>query len=767
MAGKENELTRREPLAVRVAVDLITRAKPDERQKLVDEISADLDAREDFVARMYFKRVVGHVRHPLAQKLAWPGLVVRRVTEEIIREFLAPLCEIEPDQAEDAFEALEREVWMVTREGDALRHRQDLRARTLPLMRNANPDRFGDVVRRAVDYFGKYRSRSPEYHAEWIYQRLLSGEPPPQVARDLPDSFLPLLARAAEDFPSWAPAASYLASRTATSRLSPSQIRSLRADDALYHLSRTSAATFSLDDVSYDKTAQEISKRLKSSSAFDSSLEGWARALWIKTGAWQKVAMQTISPSTLNYPLLRAHLFWAARIATTLPDQDRYDFVEECLALYARNPESLGVRSSVQVLALARIAGTRAFSGLDRDIAAMLLRTKPNPAPSTLAALRTALVLGEQSRGPALKLWLSSRRRGGGQRVQTPSTSLAEIKALGRLNPEVHTSFNPVTTEAEGSPARFTDAEVVSMADGMLEEALFAFADRPEDQRSRALSRLFACRDEDWIIPIGYAAERATGSRLADTLSLYLTFYDRCNREKRGTESKGDMLVNMRNADEAGDLPRFASLVLAGCNQELPETKELRFLLDCQDRWRRAIDNIIGDDETSTTEKKSSVNRFSGALAKIANAIRISGHEVASARDPARPLSEPVPEPGPILDFDDPQKGRWGGQSTRDGRAVRVVINSVERDIFFFSVIVEPTDWTPLAAPVVFHLHDSFPRSVVTIRRIENQQAILREWNAYGVFAIGVQVKDAAGQWISLETDLAEAPGLPKRFLDK
>src|SRR5438270_13150187 len=93
------------------------------------------------------------------------------------------------------------------------------------------------------------------------------------------------------------------------------------------------------------------------------------------------------------------------------------------------------------------------------------------------------------------------------------------------------------------------------------------------------------------------------------------------------------------------------------------------------------------------------------------------------------PASERPPKPGPVRNFDDPQKGRWGGESTRDGRQVRVVIDSVERDIFYFSVLVESIDSTPLAPPVVFHMHDSFPRSVITIKRIENQQAILREWN--------------------------------------
>ena len=750
ISGKKKEEVRREPLAVRVAVDLITRARPEERSNLVKEIStSDLGTNEDFVARLYFKRVVNHVRDPLAQRLAWPGLVVRRVTVEIIKELLAPICDILPDQADYAFKALEQEVWIVTREGDGLKHRQDLRARTLPLMRNAEPRKFEEIARRAVDYFARHRARSAEDHAEWIYHRLLNGESVRQVAPDWQDDLLPLLARAAEDFPPRAPAASYLASRTAQSRLSPSRIRDLQANDALYHLSRTSAGTFALDDFSFDRVAQDVSKRTKLDAELDPSLNEWARALWIKTGAWQRIARQSIRRDASKHQLLRVHFFWAARVATTLSNQDRDRLVEECIELRSEYRETVGVRSAVQLMALARTAGSEAFLGLDQEIADMLSRTKPNPAPFTQAALRTAIVLGEVSRKPALELWLASRRRGSSDRVQSPSISLAEMKVLAKLSPTAEDYFYRLTKEFGESPARFTDSEPVGMADRMLDEMVHE-SDRPANERAQALSRLFACREEDWIVPLAYAAERAYGSRLSRTLSRHLDYCERGNLDKRSVDSRSDMVANMRNADEAGDLAGFTNLLVRECDPNLRESKDLRFLLDCRDAWRRAIGNVIGSDEMQVRDY-TSVDIAEDGKASVSSRMSL-------------PTERP-PAPRPIINLDDPQKGRWGGQSARDGRSVRVVIDSVEGDIFYFSVIVESTDRTPLAAPVIFHLHDTFPRSVITIRRIENQQAILREWNAYGVFTIGVQVKNAAGQWMSLEIDLANAPGLPKRFL--
>lgn len=114
-----------------------------------------------------------------------------------------------------------------------------------------------------------------------------------------------------------------------------------------------------------------------------------------------------------------------------------------------------------------------------------------------------------------------------------------------------------------------------------------------------------------------------------------------------------------------------------------------------------------------------------------------------------------LPTP-PVVHADDLQKQRWGGKARREGRAVRAVLESVEKDLFYFSLVVESIDGSPLVAPVVFHLHDTYPRSVVTIRKIVDEKyATLSDWNAGGVFAIGVQVKNAVGHWVSLEFDLA------------
>jgi hypothetical protein len=209
-------------------------------------------------------------------------------------------------------------------------------------------------------------------------------------------------------------------------------------------------------------------------------------------------------------------------------------------------------------------------------------------------------------------------------------------------------------------------------------------------------------------------------------------------------EIPDDSIGAMRVADEAGDLSGFSDLVLAefGADNlavDVPRSasNHLDFLRNCHAAWRSSIAEIVGTDPATV-------------------------HQTSVAS------SERPPEPGPVLDPEDPQKGRWGGLDTRNGRRVQAILESVERNIFYFSVTVESIDESELEPPVIFHMHPTFPRGVVTIRRIVGgRQATLHELNAHGVFAVGVQVKDASGKWVALELDLAQLSGLPKRFLDR
>ena len=315
--------------------------------------------------------------------------------------------------------------------------------------------------------------------------------------------------------------------------------------------------------------------------------------------------------------------------------------------------------------------------------------------------------------------------------------------SLIRVRPGAAELLERLERVSPDTPLRIVDETIVTAVSRLLDDMLDEMTDDAEGQRLQdAVSRVFARRDEDWIVPLGYAAARTSHGRLPGSVSQHVAGYvpslKRARRPAPTVDPPGDPVAAMRLADEAGDLAGLARFFLVESEPDTRSCAELQFLLDCHRTWSDAVAEAIGTDLPSSASRTTPTD------------------------------SEQPPKPGPILDPDDPQKGRWGGKDRLDGRAAWAVIESVEGDVFYFSVLVESTDGSVLEPPVVFHMHDSYPKSVVRVRRIINQkQARLSEWESNGVFSIGVQVKNSAGRWIALELDLAQTKGLPKRFLGR
>jgi AAA ATPase domain len=141
------------------------------------------------------RRIIQHVHSEAVQHLADPGLVVRRITPDVIRFVMArssppPRVQIEPDsleftpwevsaeEADRIFDEFSRELTLVEPDGNALRHRQDVRMEMLPLIRASRPRRFLRIHAVAYEYLSSYEKIDAEiaaeaiYHGLWSHQRL-------------------------------------------------------------------------------------------------------------------------------------------------------------------------------------------------------------------------------------------------------------------------------------------------------------------------------------------------------------------------------------------------------------------------------------------------------------------------------------------------------------------------------------------------------------------------------------------------------------------
>jgi hypothetical protein len=127
-----------------------------------------------------------------------------------------------------------------------------------------------------------------------------------------------------------------------------------------------------------------------------------------------------------------------------------------------------------------------------------------------------------------------------------------------------------------------------------------------------------------------------------------------------------------------------------------------------------------------------------------------------------------IPVLPPVTNSDDPQKGRFGGESEKNDRKLSAKVRKSAIPKFYnVELIVESTDENnPLATDVIFYLHDSFSPSVYTIKPDEftEGKAYDNEILSYGAFTVGVITDN--GKTL-LELDLADNKDFPKEFRER
>ncbi len=129
------------PLAMLMLVQF-AHARPEEIDRLLGELGQQNGQFEAEFAQVFlYERILERISNPEVRALAHPGLVLRQLNTDLIREVLAVMAvDHDPDtpisqaEAERLKQALEREYWLVEADdqGFDLRHRPDLRRLMLP-----------------------------------------------------------------------------------------------------------------------------------------------------------------------------------------------------------------------------------------------------------------------------------------------------------------------------------------------------------------------------------------------------------------------------------------------------------------------------------------------------------------------------------------------------------------------------------------------------------------------------------------------------------
>lgn len=148
---------------------------------LNDETRGELlnDLRDAKIQAFLFGRILDHFQTERIRPLAYPGLILRRVTPDIIREVLAGPCGIELEgdaEANELYQDLSRERTIVEHDGrGGLRYRPELRRELLgDLLKKVSRETAAAIDRAAIAFYEQDDSR--EGRAEEIYHRLRLGE---------------------------------------------------------------------------------------------------------------------------------------------------------------------------------------------------------------------------------------------------------------------------------------------------------------------------------------------------------------------------------------------------------------------------------------------------------------------------------------------------------------------------------------------------------------------------------------------------------------
>ena len=169
------------PLILRLVAQLAKRMGIDVAG-LAGSLEQRAQADKELVQGILYDRILTHIDDAVVQKLAHPGLALRRVDWGVIRHVLAPTClgsEIDEAEARRLYRSLAGEVWLVDPApdgGEGVVHRSDLRKLTMTLIWR-DPDevrRVERVYRAAIDHYETGPSRHAAHAGdEALYCRFM------------------------------------------------------------------------------------------------------------------------------------------------------------------------------------------------------------------------------------------------------------------------------------------------------------------------------------------------------------------------------------------------------------------------------------------------------------------------------------------------------------------------------------------------------------------------------------------------------------------
>ncbi|MGR9410002.1 hypothetical protein ACU8MI_26165 (plasmid) [Rhizobium leguminosarum] len=580
IAGKKKDReTRREPLSLRIAVEMVRDTVPARRDAVVDVIARlGENADKAFVAGLYERRILDHVRDERARKLAWPGLIARKVTRTIARDVLAPVCGLTPAEAETAFDLLSREGWLVEgqSDGETIRHRRELRARTIPLMRRHDPEKFSKVVEALIAF---YAERDPVEHAYYV---MLRGDAQQIYGSRSLHEFVVTLGPDIEDFAPGSPAWNLIQAKTATRSLDYAEMSALPENLLWEHLGRTGTGLRGMNDRRIEPRVRFLAQSSRPATFQDPVQESAWQAIQIKCGFWTR-----LDPNRLTIPVLQFDLtqfaFYIAQLSVAGERPSRFwgERYPELIDTLYKTRGSDNWHALTLSLITARLYDRRLFDHIESRLLEPLAGAS-GQGRMRESSLRFLLLVGVVTQPLALKLWIKAEIDRIASGISLAEYALLSYWAGEQISPErpgAHRARELATSHKSTiERGHVEDIPTIILKDtGTCADAadlLDAIGGLYDQARVRQFVRQYcSVRQPEWIVPFAYLLD----SLLPDTWRSQIGHefsLDRYAPSSAGLLSQvtsvlkrprmpSDMMELLTLTDRAGDFERVTERLSA------------------------------------------------------------------------------------------------------------------------------------------------------------------------------------------------------------
>lgn len=453
----------RNPLTLRLVAHVLQSTE-------VERATQRLGAASEEVIRGYlYRRILDHIHDPTVRQLAHPGMVLRRVTPEIIEEVLAPVCGVKfehPDDSAKLFQQLSREHTLVGRSADgALVYREEIRLPMLKLIEGDAPEQVARLHREAAQFYSRY---DDDLSREEQLYHILMGSDPDRAAYSnerFPNRIASRLAAVADELP---PKGRLALSQLTRIRLNPADIEHATSEQEANQIAQDVLHAIRFE--SFERAAALLNRKITPGSPLAPLKVRVLKELG-RFGEAEAFASEQIAAfPALGNRVRLAELMWFA--AQSSSDNRR---AEDWLVRLAPVAERLSPLTLVQTLTeLARIASPERRGRVSNQLARALALLPVNTIGREDRLVRLALTRADPGH---VELW---RRLGPDLLEQLPwslsERPMEEINKLaveiaealkGTTNPELEKIAFVVTEERESSRWPF---RLVSLLEPLLRQ---------------------------------------------------------------------------------------------------------------------------------------------------------------------------------------------------------------------------------------------------------------------------------------------------------